>query len=197
MNISKKTTRTLFCSQFIEFLFKCLDKHKREASVLFSNLDLENGRVDLLSRLLRDYSNVFDFRMINPKFFTKTFSELLSDLSKLKIENGNKFSEMQSEIQEHQNLIDSLQNEISECRKTQKEYKIECESMKMKMVEMEAKIKEQSKIIEIFTQKQIKNIAINAEKDFLVVGKPTTLTAKVTPSNAFNKEVEWKIIQPD
>lgn len=167
-------------NQFIEFLFKCLDKHKREASVLFSTLDLENGRVDLLSRLLHDYSDVFDFGMINPKFFTKTFSELLSDISKLEIENAHKFSEMQSEIQKLQEL-----------------YKIEFNSMKNKMIEMEAKIKEQSEIIEKFTQRHVQNITINAEKDFLFIGKPMTLTAKVTPANAFNKDVEWKIIQQD
>ncbi|KAK8876633.1 hypothetical protein M9Y10_006851 [Tritrichomonas musculus] len=167
-------------NQFIEFLFKCLDKHKREASVLFSTLDLENGRVDLLSRLLHDYSDVFDFGMINPKFFTKTFSELLSDISKLEIENAHKFSEMQSEIQKLQEL-----------------YKIEFNIMKNKMIEMEAKIKEQSEIIEKFTQRHVQNITINAEKDFLFIGKPMTLTAKVTPANAFNKDVEWKIIQQD
>ncbi|KAK8888186.1 hypothetical protein M9Y10_039250 [Tritrichomonas musculus] len=198
-------------NQFIEFLFKCLDKHKKEASVLFSNLDFENGRVDFFSRLLRDYPKDFDFGMINPKFMMKTFSELLNDLNKLEIESTNKISEMQSEIQKQKELLisyqkssdelkisfENLQKEISEQRKSYDEHKIEYENMKEKIIEMEKIIKEPSSFIEKFSQTLVTHIAINPDKSFLVVGKAMTFTAKVTPSSALNKDVEWKVDQQE
>ena len=76
--------------QFIEFLFKCLDKHRREASVLFLNLDIENERIEVLSRLISAYSDVFDFNFINSKFLSKSATFLLSELQKQRIEFTNK-----------------------------------------------------------------------------------------------------------
>ena len=113
-------------NQFIEFLFKCLDKHERKASILFTKLDLENGRVDLISRLLNDYSDVFDFEMVNPKFMMKTFTELLNDANKLKIESANKTSEIQKQ------LLGSFEDELKKIQQQISDNKIEYENMKNK-----------------------------------------------------------------
>lgn len=77
-------------NRFIEFLFKCLDKHERKASILFLNLDLESDNINILNRLLKDYSDIFDFNMMNPKFLAKNALFFLSELQKLKIEYKNK-----------------------------------------------------------------------------------------------------------
>lgn len=76
--------------QFIDFLFKCLDKHQREASILFLNLDIENERIGVLTQLLNRYSNIFDFNFINSKYLSKSASFLLNELQKLKIEFTSK-----------------------------------------------------------------------------------------------------------
>lgn len=101
---------------FIEFLFKCLDKHERKASVLFSNLDLENERVDVLNRLMNDYQDMFDFNMINPKQLVKSSSFLLNELNKLKIEYTNKISELKTENQKQQELFTSSQQLLNETK---------------------------------------------------------------------------------
>ena len=49
----------------VEFLFKCLDKHKRKASVLFTFIGIEKIQSEYLQRLLTKYSEVFDFHFIN------------------------------------------------------------------------------------------------------------------------------------
>lgn len=50
-------------NQIYEFLFKCLDKFKKDGSVLFSNLnlDINHTKFDILNRLIKDYSDIFDF----------------------------------------------------------------------------------------------------------------------------------------
>ena len=83
--------------QLIEFLFKCLDKYKREASILFLNLDLENERIDLLDQLFTRYSDVFDFNMINSQYLAKKNLFILKELKKLKIEFVHNISEIESE----------------------------------------------------------------------------------------------------
>ena len=76
--------------QFIGFLFKCLEKHIREASILFLNQDIENERIEVLSRLISVYSDVFDFNFHNLKFLSKSATFLLSELQKQRIEFTNK-----------------------------------------------------------------------------------------------------------
>lgn len=63
-------------NQIFEFLFKCLDKFKKEGSVLFSNLnlDIKHIKIDIFNRLFKDYSGIFDFSMIDLNFLIKTTS---------------------------------------------------------------------------------------------------------------------------
>ena len=102
-------------NQLTDFLFKCLNKHKKSASVLFSNLDLENQRIEIFSKLINEYSGVFDFSMINSKFLLKTTTDLLSELSELKQSYSkcisdfkNLFEEVKNERQKQQDLFDSF-----------------------------------------------------------------------------------------
>lgn len=81
-------------NQLIDFLFKCLDKYKKEASILFLNLDLENQRIELFTKLINEYSDVFDFNMISPKFLMKTTTDLLSQLAQLKQNYSNSVSQV-------------------------------------------------------------------------------------------------------
>lgn len=89
----------------IDFLFKCLDKHKRKASVLFLNIDIENQRKDLFIRLLRDYNDIFDFNMINLKTILNTTSELTKELITIKKEYEEKIKEMKQIIIEQKEEI--------------------------------------------------------------------------------------------
>ena len=49
-------------NEIIDFLFKCLDKYGRIASVLFGFVDFSDTRRDYLKRLLNGYSSIFDFK---------------------------------------------------------------------------------------------------------------------------------------
>ena len=51
-------------SEIIDFLFACLDKYGRDASILFSTIDFEQQSMDVVNRLISQYSDVFDFNMI-------------------------------------------------------------------------------------------------------------------------------------
>lgn len=193
-------------NKYIEFLFKCLDRYKREASVLFLNLDIENERVDLLSQLLSRYSDVFDFNMINPKFLAKKATFLLSELNKLKIEFANKISEIESEFKKQQKFfvsskndmlntnrsleqkVTDLENQISTQKKCQDE-------QEQKLAQMEEKLNEQTLIIEKIKNVKVSRIEISNQPKFLFVGSTMTLTALIKPSNAYNDGVKWQIIQ--
>lgn len=102
--------------------------------------------------------------MVNPKFMMKTFTELLNDANKLKIESANKTSEIQKQ------LLGSFEDELKKIQQQISDNKIEYENMKNKLIEMEAKITEnQSPVL-------VSNILIKAEKDFIFIGKSITLT---------------------
>lgn len=88
--------------EFIDFLFTCLDKHGKDASILFSFVDFENQSIDVVNRLISNYSNVFDFNMINSTLL-KTTSQLTNELTKLKIEFSSSLKEMK-------NLFDNQKN---------------------------------------------------------------------------------------
>lgn len=114
-------------NQIVEFLFKCLEKHKREASVLFTNLDFDNGRINIISKLLNKYSKIFDFSMLNSKFLMKTVIDLMNENAELKQENSYKFElidklnekqkEMKNKIRTKEKTIGNLLKEKEEMQK--------------------------------------------------------------------------------
>ena len=176
INSMNQTNQT----QFIEFLFKCLDRYKREASVLFLNIDVANERIDLLSRLLYKYKDVFDFNMINSKFMMETSSQLLSELQKLRIEYSTKLDEIQNEFQKQKQIMQSF-------------IPSEFQEMKKRVKELESKLSEQSKFIEKVKSVKVTNITIDAQPKFLKKDEEIKLTAHVEPLNAFEKAVKWVV----
>lgn len=205
----------------VDFLFACLDKHSREASVLFSNFDFGAARTDVLSRLIYDYSSVFDFGMINSHFLLKTTSQLLSEVEKLKIEHSNKLSQMEKMVVEQTEVARKCEKQLEEAKKeaveavakscrmveehlqkfesvlnSQKvEHKKETDELNQRISAMEKKIDEQSQIIEKQTKRHVVGIKINSKSNFLILGKETKLTASLMTSDEFNEGVEWKVLQ--
>lgn len=110
-------------NQVIEFLLKYLDTNGRKASVLFKNLDLKNQRIDLLKRLINDFSEKFDYSMLNSEYLLKTSSEMLSEITLLRQKYDEKIEEIneikrQQEIknQQYDQQIQSFQSQLDELK---------------------------------------------------------------------------------
>lgn len=178
--------------QFIEFLFKCLDKHKRVASILFLNIDIENERVDILPRLLNFYSDVFDFNFINSKYLSKSASFLLNELKKLKIEMSNKIAEIESTNEKQKDFFTAEQKEFNDS-------KIDLlnsnRSLEVKIAELERKLNEQSIVIERYKRVKVRKIEIESDQKFVRPGTTVTLNASVCPEMAFIDGVEWSVVK--
>ncbi|KAK8880696.1 hypothetical protein M9Y10_003382 [Tritrichomonas musculus] len=205
----------------VDFLFVCLDKHGREASVLFSNFDFGAARTDVLSRLMYDYSGVFDFGMINSHFLLNTTSQLLSEVERLKIEHSNKLLQMEKMVVEQAEVARRCEVQLEEAKKeaveavakscrtveehiqkfesvlsSQKvEHKREIDELNRRISAMEKKIDEQSRIIENQTNKHVVGIRINSKSNVLMLGKETKLTASLVTSGSSDEGVEWKVEQ--
>ena len=100
----------------IKILFSYLDKYGREASVLFSNVDFSQQRVEVMNCLLHKYSNIFDFSMINSTLL-KTTSEMISEVSKMKEEYSKNIFEMKELFREQQEEIQRVKKEYLNMKK--------------------------------------------------------------------------------
>lgn len=94
-------------SEIIKFLFGCLDKYGKEASVLFSFINFENQSIEVVNRLLKNYSDVFDFNMINSTLL-KTTSQLTSELNKLKLEFANTLTQMKKLFEDQRKDLENI-----------------------------------------------------------------------------------------
>lgn len=115
-------------NEFINFLFKCLDNYGKKASVLFSYVDFECQSIDVVNRLISDYSNIFDFNMINSTLL-KTTSQLTCELTKLRVEYSSEFSKMRKIFQDQNDefniiIANNLKKEKEEEEKSKKREKI-------------------------------------------------------------------------
>ena len=106
--------------KIIKILFSYLDKYGREASVLFSNVDFSQQRVEVMNCLLHKYSNIFDFSMINSTLL-KTTSEMLSEVSKMKAEYSKNIFEMKELFREQQEEIQRVKKEYLNMKKQEEE----------------------------------------------------------------------------
>ena len=109
--------------QIFNFMFKCLDEHKRSASILFKNCNLND--TDIINRLLNDYKDIFDFNMINSETTVKKIPEMLNEINKMKIEQSkflsdaqNKFDFFLAKLNELTNIIHIQNEEIGELKET-------------------------------------------------------------------------------
>ena len=69
---------------------------------------MENQPKDLITRLLNDYSEIFDFNMINLKSILNATSELMKELIKEKKEYSDKIAEMKEIIESQRKEIDKI-----------------------------------------------------------------------------------------
>ncbi|KAK8841507.1 hypothetical protein M9Y10_027126 [Tritrichomonas musculus] len=81
------------------FLFNCLDKYGKSASALFSFIDFGEQKIEVVNRLLKDYSDKFDFNLIN-ETLTNTVKDLTSEVIKTKEEYSILFKQMQETFKE-------------------------------------------------------------------------------------------------
>lgn len=125
-----------------EFLFKCLDKHGQEASVLFDQITFEKADIKYIMRLINDYSQMFDFQYISSALVealkcketelkhAKTEHEKLiysknSEIHRMKIENENLNKQKEEIKKENIKLYDEIKkkeiehnNEIEKQKQT-------------------------------------------------------------------------------
>lgn len=123
--LDQKSVKKSINTQLFDFLFKYLDKHGREASVLFSYVDFNDDvNPEYLSLLLNKYYDNFDFYFINStllKRLIKTLTDanekeknivkLKDEINQIKEENLFKLDE---QMQEYDDQINSLKNEIQQ-----------------------------------------------------------------------------------
>lgn len=119
--------------KMVDFLFKCLDKKGKQASVLFLNLDLKNQRIDLLTKLVHHYKDIFDFNMINSTLNINSIYESMNNLSALKIEYSKKFDELNNQMNiKNQELNDKISDLTDLINSQQKQIKSLEEQLKQK-----------------------------------------------------------------
>ena len=98
--------------KLLNFLFKILKKSGRKASVLFVNLDIERTKIDYIPRLISEFSDSFDFNMLNPKLGAKTIRDLLEEIRRLKLECQTKVDDMSNTISVQSKNYDRLNKQM-------------------------------------------------------------------------------------
>lgn len=134
-----------YSTEIIEFLFKCLDKYGKDASVLFSFADFENQSIGVMNRLIQNYSRKFDFNFINETLL-KTTIQLTSEVTRIKEEYSILFAQMKQRQDEEimkmkeneEKRAKNFEHEIAKMR--EEELKREKEFYKMKE-EQERRVK--------------------------------------------------------
>lgn len=100
-------------TEIIDFLFECLDKKGRCASVLFSNVDLSDKKTNYLYRLLNEFSEIFDFHFINSSL-VKTLYDIQNELIKTNEKIEAKQKDILGKVSDDFKKIDSVKNEINQ-----------------------------------------------------------------------------------
>lgn len=100
-------------NRVLDFLFKYLKKNGKKSSVLFSIIDIQQSKIELIPTLLNEYSDVFDFNMINPKLGIKTIQKLLDEITRLKLDFSTKIEKMNLTINKQKEDYLNLSTKIS------------------------------------------------------------------------------------
>lgn len=95
------------------FLFEVLDKHGRDGSILFSNIDFENETIGVFNKLLNEYSDRFDFNMINSTLL-KTATDVTNEMNKQKIEYSNLLDETNKQKIDYYNILEQISKQKNE-----------------------------------------------------------------------------------
>lgn len=158
---------------------------KKRASVLFMNLDIENQRIGVLTRLLTEYSTVFDFNFINSKSMAENASFLMNEMQKQRIELANKMAAIDEENKKQRDFFLNAQKKFDDSKS-----ELEDRVNKLEQIVMDQQAK-----LERYTKVKVRKIGLKCEQNFLITGSTITVRASVRPKMAFNDGVEWQILQ--
>lgn len=136
---------------------------------MFLNLDLENQRIEVFSKLINEYSNIFDFNMISPKFLMKTTTDLLSEMVHLK-QTYSKVDQLLKQIQEEQqkqqNIFDSFKQFAQEQLKKEND-KLNESFQNLKKIENEQqKQQDLTDSFKQFAQEELKKESSKLDQSF-------------------------------
>lgn len=143
--------------EIIEFLFKCLDKYKRPASVLFDNVTLGSQQSILINRLINEYFNIFDFHFLNDSYH-KTIYDMHNEILKgnlvIQQQNDEILHKCKNELEYLSQKVDKLESENQNLKK-EKDLQIKklTEDFNSQLFELQDKFQGLTKIIS--QQKQL------------------------------------------
>lgn len=151
--IFQKLENDINIEKVINFLFKCLDKFGKEASILFLNIDFKQQKNKVINTLLNDYKDVFDFNMINQTLF-QTTSNLTSEVAQLREEYEHNLSQMKSFFEEQRKeFIQIKRDNLEMTKKNELIMKEKEEMLKSQLNEMKCEMKNQHDYYESEFQK--------------------------------------------
>ena len=127
----------------MNFLFKCLDKYGRKASVLFNNIDFGENKSEYINILITKYSTKFDFHFINFEFL-KSIYEQQNEVLQKQLENQQSMTNEMKRIKyDYNNDISNLKNEMS---KMKDEYNNDIAALKEMIEQLKESQKQQEKM---------------------------------------------------
>ena len=131
--------------KIIEFLFKYLDIHGKEASVLFYGIDFSEFGLKYLNLLNREYSSTFDFHYVNSSMIKTMYDEESSLLSNI-ITYEEKQKEHEKIIEDYNEKLIELKSEFTQSKldhnRQLEEYKLEQNKFKSEINELRNYINE-------------------------------------------------------
>lgn len=161
ITIQSKTIK----SDINNFLFRCLDLHKKEASILFTFCEFEDSRKEIMNKLITEYSTTFDFHFINQSFIQFLYEE----------DNQH----IQNEIKQAE-IIEKMKEEINQLKSNQENQAQTINDLKQEIEELKKEIK--------MLQNQEKIITINHKEGNEFDGIIKHLTDKVN-GNIHDKKI--------
>lgn len=136
-------------------MFKTIEKHGEDASILFNNIDFGKQNIYVFNRLLQDYSNKFDFNMINSTLL-KTTKEITSEMTKQKLEYEQLFTKMITEIEnQKQEIKDMKEKELLRIKEQENQERIRIKIIKEELEEIKKENAKQIKEMKEEFQKMI------------------------------------------
>lgn len=136
--------------KFNEFLFKCLNKYKKEGSILFLNINFSKLDQDLIIRLHNEFADIFDFNMINTKSLFDTTYELVGEIVKMQSNLKLILDQQTSEKNTLNEYKIKIEKELNEIREEQKRMNSIQSTSNEKLQTIENKVQSSSeKTIEI------------------------------------------------
>lgn len=149
-----------------DFIFRCLDKHGKSASSLFTYADFGEFRNEYLNKLLKEYSDIFDFHYINSETLKSLYerqSDVIFQNEKQKETLERELSNIKSQhSQELNELSMKYDKEIETMKATikmiQQSMQSATEEMKSNFEQTKEQNKKQEKMNQQIIKEEIENI---------------------------------------